>query len=181
MSTPYPEPHRFNERDLLIADRSLNAAMVFLVFYAAMTWFQHRFVIGHDGQSELCLSGNHRWYLIDRTQKNLDLGDFVAFRSGPSQAPEIPVGTLMVKRIDGLPGDHIQVEPRGIRIEEILYAVPYPHRGTLGDRAIPIGTDILLSEDEIWVMGDHPRSFDSRDYGPIPESHIVGKAYALPF
>jgi conjugal transfer pilin signal peptidase TrbI len=32
-----------------------------------------------------------------------------------------------------------------------------------------------------WVMGDQPKSFDSRYWGVVYQQQIIGKAYALPF
>ncbi|MEY4683798.1 MAG: hypothetical protein RLZ25_257 [Pseudomonadota bacterium] len=162
-------------------DRLLNGIVVFIVLYALFAWFSHRFLVGHDSQKVLCLSGNHRWYLIDRSQRQPELGDLVAFRSDEQMAPEIPFGTLVVKRVEALPGDNVDIESLGLRIQGEMLPVRYPHRARLKDRALPTGSRVLVPEGNIWVMGDHPRSFDSRYFGPIADRQIIGVAHALPF
>jgi type IV secretory pathway protease TraF len=37
----------------------------------------------------------------------------------------------------------------------------------------------LIGPDELWVIGDDPRSFDSRYYGPVPK-YLV-RDYMRPF
>jgi conjugal transfer pilin signal peptidase TrbI len=162
-------------------DRLLNAALVFLLLYAVMTWFSHRFVLGFDQQSELCLLGHHRWYLIDRAATPKASGDLLAFRSDSRMAPELKPGTMVVKRVEGLATDRIELMPHGVRIEGLITPVNYPHRERLQDRANPNGAYWILPEGHYWVMGDHVRSFDSRYFGPVQPQQVLGVAYALPF
>lgn len=166
---------------MVILERLVDAMLVLVLIHALMAWFSHRFIVGHDQQRILCLDGNTRWYLIDRQQKPMIEGDLVAFRSDPRMAPDIPVGTLIVKRIEGVPGDAINIGHSHLWIQGIVYELPYPHREQLGLRALPEGTHLIVPDDHFWVMGDHPRSFDSRYIGPISPEQIVGVAHALPF
>lgn len=162
-------------------DRLLNALLIFILLYAFFAWFSYRFHVGHDSQSVLCLQGNHRWYLIDRMTQNAELGDLVAYRSDERMAPEIPLGTLVVKRVEALSGDRVDLESTGIRIQGEFRPARYPHRTRLKERALPKGSHLLMPEGSLWVMGDHPRSFDSRYFGPITAEQIIGVAHALPF
>jgi len=162
-------------------ERLLDGALVFLILYGLFGWFGHRFLLGHDNQNVLCLAGNHRWYLIDRQQRHLTPGDLVAYRSDAKMAPEIPLGTLVVKRVEATEGDAVDFEVRGLRIQGQMHPLRYPHRERLKDRALPIGTRLMVPPGAVWVMGDHPRSFDSRYFGPIEDAEIIGVAYALPF
>ncbi len=53
----------------------------------------------------------------------------------------------------------------------------------------PVGTHFIkrieaihtdtFSSPQYWVVGDHPRSYDSRAFGAIDEAQLIGKAYAL--
>ena len=162
-------------------DRFLNGVLIFLLIYSVFSWFSHRFVIGHDGQKTQCLEGNHRWYLIDRGTHALNPGDLVAYRSDARMAPEFPQGTLVVKRVEAVSGDAVDLETQGLRIQGLMQSIRFPHRERLKDRAIPSGSRWIIPEGSVWVMGDHPRSFDSRYFGPIDERQIVGVAHALPF
>lgn len=86
--------------------------------------------------------------------------------------------TFFIKRIIGLPGE-------SITIANNLVAVSTPENSNeaiiLKELYLPPGTitagdqEILLSEDEYFVMGDNrTNSFDSRNWGPLPEDHIIG-------
>lgn len=93
-----------------------------------------------------------------------------------------------IKRIVGLPGETIQIEngrvtiynaenPQGITLEE-----PYlPSQGLTyaHDVSVVAGTRTLtLKDDEYFVMGDNRfASSDSRDWGPLDRSEIVGKVF----
>jgi conjugal transfer pilin signal peptidase TrbI len=96
-------------------------------------------------------------------------------------APEIPLGTLVVKLVEATEGDAVEFEFQGLRIQGQWHPVRYPHRERLKDRALPQGTRLIVPERAVWVMGDHPRSFDSRYFGPIEDPQIIGVAHALPF
>jgi signal peptidase I len=82
---------------------------------------------------------------------------------------------LFVKRVIGLPGDHVaccnakgQVTVNGKALaENYLYPGDRPSRTTFS---------FTVGKGEIWVMGDHRNiSVDSRKWGPVPLSGVVGR------
>jgi signal peptidase I len=91
----------------------------------------------------------------------------------------------LVKRVIGLPGDHIVIKnniltvyntehPDGFQPDATL---PYGQNG-----AIPPTTnnlDVLLGSTQLFVCGDNrPNSLDSRTFGPIETNQVVGKLVA---
>jgi signal peptidase I len=99
-------------------------------------------------------------------------GDIVVLR-----VPASVSGTddLFVKRVIGLPGDHVaccdakgQVTVNGRALSEnYLYPGDRPSRTTFSFR---------VGKGEIWVMGDHRNiSVDSRKWGPVPLRGVVGR------
>lgn len=88
----------------------------------------------------------------------------------------------LIKRVVGLPGDRVVVKAGVITI----YNDQRPE-GFDPDKEIPFGTiipelsdvrdiDITLADNQIFVSGDNrPNSLDSRTFGPIETSQIVGK------
>lgn len=88
--------------------------------------------------------------------------------------------TNYIKRVIGLPGETVVIKdgkvyiknienPEGFMLDEryILTNIP-----TLGNQTV------TLSEDEFYVIGDNRNpnaSSDSREWGPLPRNHIVGK------
>lgn len=88
----------------------------------------------------------------------------------------------LIKRVIGLPGDHVVVAGGVITI----YNKEHPN-GFNPDKNIPFGhitedpsderdIDVTLDSTQIFVCGDNrPNSLDSRTFGPIDASQIVGK------
>lgn len=86
--------------------------------------------------------------------------------------------TFFIKRIVGLPGERITITNNIVAVsdpehpqESIVIKEPYLPTGTItsGDQ------EILLGDDEYFVMGDNrSNSFDSRNWGPLTEDHIIG-------
>lgn len=83
---------------------------------------------------------------------------------------------LLVKRVIGVPGDHVVVANNTIVVTNTLHLAGYNP-----DRAIPAGAavagsiDIILTSDQYFVIGDNPsNSLDSRAFGPIRLTSIKG-------
>jgi signal peptidase I len=94
-------------------------------------------------------------------------GDVIVFRS-PVNAEE-----LMVKRIVGVPGDRIDSRLGRVRVGGYTLPEPYVLRvatsGAIETQTVP--------HDAYFVMGDNRESsLDSRVWGFVPRTHIVGRA-----
>lgn len=87
-------------------------------------------------------------------------------------------GSLAMKRVIGLPGDHLtccdaqgRVSVNGKPLNE-TYVYP-------GDPPSKISFSVTLGSGRVWVMGDNRNvSEDSREWGPVPSSAIVGRVFA---
>ena len=92
-------------------------------------------------------------------------GDIVAFRHGSSEA--------YLKRVIGLPGDRVAVRHGVVSIDGqplVENYVRYRDDGSDAEVTVPAG--------EYYVLGDNRRnSDDSRDWGFVPRSAIIGKAW----
>jgi signal peptidase I len=82
---------------------------------------------------------------------------------------------LVVKRVIGLPGDHVACcDSRGLmtvdgRALDETYLYP-------GDPPSRIRFSVTVGKRQIWVMGDHRNiSLDSRKWGAVPATGIVGR------
>lgn len=85
-----------------------------------------------------------------------------------------------VKRIVGLPGEVVRLE-KGV----VTIVLPDGKAETLTEPYLepdkPGGATatVMLTSDEYFVLGDNRRqSSDSRDWGPLQEKFIVGRAFA---
>lgn len=77
-----------------------------------------------------------------------------------------------IKRVIALPGETVEGKDGKIRINGRELVEPYLADDPIGD--FPAKT---IPADHVWVMGDNRnRSSDSRVFGPIKESKIVGRA-----
>ncbi|MBI4299477.1 MAG: signal peptidase I [Chloroflexi bacterium] len=97
-------------------------------------------------------------------------GDIVVFHD-----PELS-HQIDVKRIIGLPGEVVRVEDGQIFINGRPILEPY----LKGRTWLHIGDiqEWSLAEQEYLVLGDNrDRSRDSRSFGPLPRSLIIGKAW----
>ena len=102
-------------------------------------------------------------------------GDIIVFH-----LPEQYSRTL-IKRIIGLPGETITVNGKGVLIQNTenpdgsYLKEPYLAPENLGG---PMGTTVTLGQNDYFVLGDNRRvSSDSRTWGVLPKSDIVGRVF----
>jgi signal peptidase I len=95
-------------------------------------------------------------------------------------------GDIYVKRVIGLPGDHVaccnaqgRVTVNGVALNESSYLYP-------GEAPSMVRFNIVVPPDRLWVMGDHRLvSDDSRGHmgvpggGTIPTSAVLGRAFVI--
>lgn len=112
--------------------------------------------------------------LLAVKQHKLVRGDVIVFHS-PTE-PE----KLYIKRIIALPGETVQllgghVYVNGELFDESLYLKPDVM--TYGEAYMRDNDTITVPEYTFFVMGDNrPNSSDSREWGPLKETAIVGRS-----
>jgi signal peptidase I len=98
----------------------------------------------------------------------IERGDIVVFRY-----PRDP-STSFIKRVIGIAGDRVRIEDGQVLlndrpIEEDYVPGDYADKRSFPEVRVPTGT--------YYVLGDHRNmSKDSRDFGPVPQGAIFGKA-----
>jgi signal peptidase I len=111
-------------------------------------------------------------HLLTTLGQNVRRGDIVILHD-----PRAP-GSLLVKRVIGLPGDHLtccdaqgRVSVNGKPLDE-TYVYP-------GVAPSKISFSVTLGPGRVWVMGDNRNvSEDSREWGPVASGAIVGRVFA---
>jgi signal peptidase I len=134
-------------------------------------------------------------------------GDVIVFSGQDSWGPDAPPGpsdpvlgffqdvlsdiglystqTYYIKRVIGLPGDHVaccthgKVTVNGVPLDETSYLYP-------GDEPSSFSFSVVVPSGHLWVMGDHRSdSGDSRYHtedpgdGAIPIDEVVGRAFMI--
>ncbi len=101
-------------------------------------------------------------------------GDIVVFRRPPREDCGGAEVNDLVKRVIGLPGDRLTSKGNTIYINGRALHETWSHTEPLGTPIDPI----TVPKDEYFMMGDnHGSSCDSRYWGPIKRSLIVGKVF----
>jgi len=99
-----------------------------------------------------------------------DRGDIIVFNSVDLNDPDV----MLIKRVIGLPGDTVRFTDQNVYVNDILLDEPYILEACSEFRCEDAVT--VLGEGEYFVMGDNRNnSQDSRRFGPVPISHIVGR------
>ncbi len=110
-------------------------------------------------------------------------GDIVVFERPASEtASNIPD---LIKRVVGLPGESIVIEENQVFVDGAALPETYLPAGTVTTTTTsPLKCTRIepctVGDGQVWVMGDNRTdSKDSRFFGPIQESSIVGQAFVV--
>jgi signal peptidase I len=97
-------------------------------------------------------------------------------------------GPVLIKRIIGMPGDEVSLKDGAVYINGKKLDEPYvrqikgkPVRSDPFDNGLPwsLQTPYKVPAGSYFMMGDNRiDSGDSREFGPVPRSQLVGKAFA---
>lgn len=136
-----------------------------------------RFAIGVDDQVHRCLPP-YRVFLVDRRDRAIPRGALVAFHAR-GLAPYFADGTVVIKAVAGVPGDRVEVTPEVVRVNGKAGGEGLALARTLGKRPEDFVRTETVPPGHLWVMGASPDSFDARYWGMLPETQVVGRAYAL--
>ncbi len=129
-----------------------------------------------------CLAGTSDRVLANRFIyhfRDPHRGEIVVFKTPPAaaeQCPTVSAGETFVKRIIGLPGDHLVQRNGVLRVNgkplEESY-LPRPHQlGENFEATVPKG--------DYFMMGDNrAASCDSRVWGPVPRGNLIGPVFAV--
>ncbi|MCA9960058.1 MAG: signal peptidase I [Anaerolineales bacterium] len=111
----------------------------------------------YDGQYLII---NNISYLLDEPQH----GDVIVFHHPQNELN-------LIKRVIGLPGDHVEIEDRHVSVNGVALDEPYI-------QASPIYNGVWdVPEGQYFVLGDNRNnSSDSHSWNYLPEENILGKA-----
>jgi signal peptidase I len=112
----------------------------------------------------------------------VERGDVIVFKRPPSERTDDPEQPAqLIKRVIGLPGDVVEARGGVVYIDgkpleesgDGHYLDPSVITNNLSD-------PVTVAPGHVFVMGDNrERSHDSRFFGAIPESDIIGRAVVI--
>ncbi len=150
---------------------------IFLVVYL---FFMQPHQVNGQSMVPSFLSGEY--VLTDKVSYrvgNPERGDVAVFHA--PEGAQCPAGTGcdFIKRVLGLPGDTIEVRNDSVIVNGSPLTEPYiPEEYETLPGAYTKDRIVTLGPDEYFMVGDNrPYSSDSRAWGPVQKSEIVGKAF----
>ena len=181
--TETPEAHPVTKvlRDwFLVVVLALGAALLVRVYV-----LQQFYISGPS--METTLFGNNR-VLVNKLSyrfSSISRGDVVVFDRVTTSDGTVSHDDL-IKRVIALPGDTIEIKNCIVIINSKPTIEPYLDKDVL-DLVDPVNRCRVANmpvqtvpDKKIFVMGDNrSESFDSRSFGPISESLVVGRAFAI--
>ncbi len=176
---PTPSPEAPARRGLSKRQRGFLEWVVIVLIAAGVSFFLRAYVVQTyfipSGSMEPTLQIGDR---IVVSKLSVDFGtihrgDILVFRAPPSEHCGEPVADL-VKRVIGLPGDHLTSRGNTIYVNGHPLKETWTHVEPLGT---PIG-NVTVPANSYFMMGDnHPNSCDSRMWGTLPRQYVIGKVF----
>ena len=170
------QPNSLPRPKLKIPGMLLEAASTIIFIIAVTVLFDlaipRSLVDGHSmeptfyGDDRLVVSRVN--YLIGEPQR----GDILVFNSlVPAEAE---VGIMLIKRVVGLPGDTVEMIDQKVHINGLELDENYIKEACQLSRCQD--DKWILGEEEYFMMGDNRNnSRDSRRFGPVPFTKVVGQ------
>jgi signal peptidase I len=155
--------------------------LTLIIFFVIQTFIAQPYQVQQQSMERTLEPG--QYVLVDKLTPRWDAydrGDVVVFNPPPNWTSE---NTPFIKRVIGVAGDTVEIRDDGIvYINGTALDEPYTYKN---DEGVTEPTDAggdqsrwVVPEGELFVMGDHrQRSADSRVFGTIPTSNVIGRAF----
>jgi len=149
----------------------LETLVLIIAIYALVDLASARFYVDGPSMEPSFVTGQR--VIVSRVNYLLgqpERGEIIVFDS-----PDRPtIDPPLIKRLIGMPGETVEIRDSLVYINGVQLDEPYinePCTRNCEDRTWELGPD------EYFVMGDNRnRSRDSRSFGPVKHSHLIGEA-----
>jgi signal peptidase I len=122
-----------------------------------------------------------QYVLVDKLSPNWSdykRGDVIVFEP-PAGYKEDGQDVPFIKRVIGVAGDVVQIKDGAVYVNGVKLGEPYTYQGNVTDPSYQSGKDTwVVPKGYLFVLGDHrAESQDSRAFGPIARSSVIGRAW----
>ena len=168
-SAESPAPIEYRQSGKLVVREIIETLLLTLIIFWLVNAATGRFRI--EGSSMVPTMHDGEYVLINKLSYYLEepeRGDIIVLHY-----PKDPTRDF-IKRVMGLPGDHIEINNQQVFINGALVDEPYisAEPQYSGSWTVP--------EEQVFVMGDNRNnSSDSHNWGFLPQDLIVGKGWVV--
>lgn len=154
---------------------SLIPYIIVLALFIAILFFnstyQRIYVVGQSMEDTL-------YGAPDSKPSNIG-GDFVYIFDAKPQRGDIVVvrkdDKAIIKRVIAIGGDKVEVKSGKVYLNDKQLVEPYVSEDNNNNWSLLKTCSVTVEQGEIFVLGDNrDNSWDSRDYGCLPESDLIG-------
>lgn len=166
-SSPQPALPRKRRRFWVLLTLGILLPLLCIALFGSSLAFFHTYRVDGQAMQPALAAGeqiivNKSAYLFSGPSR----GDVITFYYplDPTQ--------VFIKRVIAIPGDTVKVTLNQVWVDGVLLHEPY-----ITQPMNPSVLTLTLKPNEYFVMGDNrPYSSDSRNWGPVPSTYIIGKA-----
>jgi len=152
--------------------------LVLVIFLVVQQFIAQPYQVQQTSMETSLMPG--QYVLVDKITPRFDSfhrGDIVVFNPPPGWAGD-PTGTPYIKRIVGVGGDSVDIHGGHVFINGIQLTETYLTAAQTTDMPDGKGKTWKLGPDQLFVLGDNRiASVDSRVFGPVDESYVIGRAW----
>jgi signal peptidase I len=155
--------------------------LTLIIFFVIQNFIAQPYQVQQNSMERTLEPG--QYVLVDKLTPRWDAygrGDVVVFNPPDSWTTD---DTPFIKRVIGLPGDTVEVKDDGlVYINGTALDEPYTYKNSEGVNE-PTTASLdqrrwVIPAGQLFVMGDHrQKSADSRVFGPIETSDVIGRAF----
>lgn len=151
----------------------IGIALAFLLAGEAANWFGKHYRIGIDQAEEPCLPW--RVYLVTfNPDHQYKVGDYLAFVAKDGIMGPKFEGKMIGKQVAATPGDQIEIRADQLYVNGQAVLGPMALMEKLGLQSGARDRIERVPEGKLFVVGTMPRAFDSRYWGFLDESRVLG-------
>ena len=153
------------------------AATISICLLVWINWTVHPIGLAYDPDDEKCLPDLHLSLTVKGNTRELHDGDLAYWKpAGPLAWVK---RDIILKMVAAVPGDHLQVQGDRILVNgrEVTRGLALVNVYRTSVQALQ--RDEVVPPGKVFMLGLHPRSDDSRYWGYVDQSDLVGRAYKI--